>query len=264
MTVVDSAKLPAIARPFPQEWRLRPRLYTLCTTFRCNLACDYCYVRKNAATMSLDTAQRALDFIFHHSVGAEIVDIGFFGGEPLQEFSLTQEITEAIEKHPAYDPEHVSLTITTNGTLFTDEILAFFKAHGFKVCVSCDGPPQVQDLHRRTADGRGTSAVVERNLIAAQKTLGNIAVNAVYTPQNFTYLPETVDYFSALGLRHISLSPDFSAAWSLQQLKQLPQIYRAIADRYVAWYRSNDPHYIDLIDSKVSVLLRGGYHPLLP
>jgi MoaA/NifB/PqqE/SkfB family radical SAM enzyme len=45
----------------------RPRRYTLCITLRCNLACAYYYVRKNCATMSLTTAQRALDFIFRHA-----------------------------------------------------------------------------------------------------------------------------------------------------------------------------------------------------
>lgn len=42
----------------------------------------------------------------------------------------------------------------------------------------------------------------------------------------------------------------------------MPAIYRAVADRYVAWYLSHDPHFVSLLDTKIAVLLRGGYHPL--
>lgn len=261
MTAVLSPAQTAV-RAFPREWAMRPRLYTLCTTFRCNLACDYCYVHKHPAVMTLETARRALDFIFRQAGNAQAVDIGFFGGEPLLEFNLMRQIVRLAEAHPGFAGRRMSFTLTTNGTLFSGEMVAYFQEHGFKVCVSCDGAPHVQDLHRRTPGGKGSGALVERNLTVAQAVLGDIAVNAVYTPQTLPYLPETVDYFSSLGVRRISLSPDFTAAWTPADLEQLPAIYQAVADRFKAWYRAGDPHFIDLIDSKVSVLMRGGYHPL--
>jgi uncharacterized protein len=262
MTVAPSTEALTAVRSFPKEWTMRPRIYTLCTTFHCNLACQYCYVNKNPAVMTLETARRAVDFIFRHSTGAGAVDIGFFGGEPLLEFRLLQEITEMIEAHPGFNPGRVSLSITTNGTLLTGEVLTFLKEHAFKVTVSCDGAPHVQDLNRRSATGKGTSTLVERNLLVAQALLGNIAVNAVYAPQTLGFLPESLAYFSSLGLRHIHFSADYTAIWSPEEMTALPAVYRAVADQFVAWYRGGDPHFVNLIDTKISVLMRGGYHPL--
>jgi uncharacterized protein len=212
--------------------------------------------------MSLDMAGRALDFIFHHAPPKSKIEIGFFGGEPLLKFPLLKAITTMIEDHPAYDSDLVRLTVTTNGTVFTDAIATFFNEHSFKVCFSCDGPPHIQDQFRRTANGKGTGLTVEQNLRAARQALSRVLVNAVYHPKTFRYLPETLDYFSNLGLRWIFLNPDYSAAWTRIEAEALPEIYRTIGNRYIAWYLDKKPHFVSLIDTKVAVVVRGGYHPL--
>jgi uncharacterized protein len=260
MSAITSQTSPPLKYPLV-DCGSRPRRYTLCVTLRCNLACTYCYVSKNSATMSLTTARRAVDFIFGHAPPKSSIEIGFFGGEPLLEFSLLRDLTDLVESHPAYDPALVSFTITTNGTIFSDAIATFLKTHSFKVCVSCDGPPHVQNLFRRTSEGKDTASVVERTLIAAQQALSTILVNAVYHPQTLHYLPETLDYLSGLGLRQIFLNPDYSARWTPLEAGELPAVYRALADRYIAWYLNHDPHFVSVFDTKIAVLMRGGYHP---
>lgn len=262
--------MPAKSSPMPlfleqhpsNDLEDQPRRYTLCTTLRCNLACAYCYVGKNHTTMSLSTARQSLDFLFRHTPPDSNIEIGFFGGEPLLEFHLLQNITDLVENHPSYDPIRVSLTITTNGTIFSDTIATFLEAHAFKVCISCDGPPHVQNLLRRTSAGADTAIVVERTLEIAQQALSNLLVNLVYHPQNFRHLPESLDYLSGLGLRRIFLNPDYSARWTQLEAEELPAIYRAVAERYIGWYLHHDPHFVSLIDTKIAVLIRGGYHPM--
>lgn len=240
----------------------RPRRYTLCITLQCNLSCSYCYVGKNCATMTLATAKKAIDFIFCHAPLNSNIELGFFGGEPLLEFPLLQNITELVKSHPSYDPKRVSLTLTTNGTVFSDDIATFLNTHSFKFCVSCDGPPHVQNLLRRTTSGENTASVVERTLVNAQQALSTVLVNAVYHPQTFRYLPQTLDYLSGLGLRQIFLNPDYSAGWTRLEAEELPEVYRAVGDRYISWYLNQTPHFVSLIDSKIAVLIRGGYDPL--
>jgi uncharacterized protein len=239
----------------------RTHRYTLCTTLRCNLACAYCYIQRNPARMSLETARQAVDFIFRLAPPKDNIEIGFFGGEPFLEFPLLRDITRMVERHASYDAGRVSLTVTTNGTVFSDAIATFLNEHAFKVCVSCDGPPTVHNMMRRTKGGKDSSSLVERTLLKATQTLPILLVNSVYHPRTFRALPQTLDYLSSLGLRRIFLNADYTAAWTESEAERLPEVYGAIADRYIAWYLADNPHFVSLIDSKIGVLLRGGYQP---
>lgn len=213
--------------------------------------------------MSLEIARQAIDFVFTRSLlFDETINIGWFGGEPLLEFDRVKQYTALVKAHPLYDPDRVVISIVSNGTAFNREIGQFLKEEGIIYGISCDGPPEVQDRYRKFKNGRGSSRVVERNIRRAHKMLGHIMVNAVFTPETAAYLPDTIQYFSDLGVRQIYLSPDYSAYWDEQALAALPEIYEKMGDLYQDFYRQGNPHYISLIDNKISVILRNGYDAL--
>ena len=236
--------------------------YTLFLTERCNLACDYCYVRKSDERMSLGLAEQIVDFAFRHTPLSEEVDIGFFGGEPLLEFPLLQKIVKRIEEHPAFDKCRAKLSVVTNGTLLYSEIVHYLKQHAVALNISCDGCPEVHDKFRHFPNGAGSSRLVERGIRTALEIFGCVPVNAVYRPETIHRLPETVDYLCSLGVRQLHLNPDFSAPWTERHADDVPGIYRSIAERYMKFYRDGRPHFISLIDCKIALILRGGYHPM--
>lgn len=236
--------------------------YTLFLTQRCNLACSYCYVGKTSARMAMKVAEQAIRFAFQKTPPSENIDIGFFGGEPLLEFPLLAEITEQIESDEQYNPERVKLGTVTNGTLLTEEMLRFFQLHHIALTISCDGPPEIQDISRRFIDGTASSALVERAIRMAVSILGRVPVNAVYRPETVANLPQTVDYFSSLGVRQIYLNPDFSARWTEADIENMIAAYLQLAEQYMQYYREGRPHFISIFDSKITVMLRGGYQPL--
>jgi uncharacterized protein len=103
---------------------------------------------------------------------------------------------------------------------------------------------------------------VEETIGRAKEYFPYLLVNAVYHPDTFRHLPQVVEYFSSLGLTQIYLSPDFSASWGKKEIELLPEIYGQIGKFYIECYLLQKPHFISLIDSKISVILRGGYKPL--
>ena len=236
--------------------------FTLALTLQCNLACRYCYIDKGQKRMSPETAARIVDFIFQATPPGEKIDIGFFGGEPLLEVELMKTIVGMITGHRLYESQRVLFSVITNGTLFSDEIAATLKQYNITLGISCDGPPQIHDYSRVFADGSGSSGIVEANIRKALRFFPFMPVNAVYRPETLRFLPEVIDYFAGLGVRNIYLNPDISARWTREDVAMLPELYGSIGKKYIEFYRAGVPCHISLIDSKIVVILRGGYQPL--
>lgn len=233
--------------------------HTLILTQQCNLRCRYCYVDKVDVAMPLATAVRAVNFAFAHTASDEQVDIGYFGGEPLLEFGLMRDVTAAIKVHRDYRRERVVLSVISNGTLYSDEIADYLDEQGIHLCLSCDGPPEIQDAARVTRTGKPTSALVENNVRRAAGRFPDLRVNAVYGPATVRGLARTVDYLASLGVSQIHLNPDYSAPWSATDLAELPAIYSEVATVYERHRQRGEPLFVSLIDSKIAAILRGGY-----
>jgi len=211
--------------------------------------------------MSSEIAAQSVDFIYNNTTPkGERIQIGFFGGEPLLHFDMIETIARLVHEHHAYTGYDVEMMLVTNATLLTGEIFRRLTDLGIGIGASCDGPPVIQDLFRRFSDGSSTSLLVENNLKMLAASVPNVMVNAVYRPETVQYLPQSIEYFSALGIRRIILSADFSALWTARDIAGLAQVYDAVGKKYCDYYRQHDPHYISLIDSKIPVIMRGGYH----
>ena len=137
------------------------RIISLLVTHGCNLNCTYCFEKhkeKGLKSMTLDTAKRILrkefeDFAKSHRKPQDRLAIEFFGGEPLMNFPLIKEVYEWVRGD---DPDFpVMFQMTSNGTLFTPEILDWFteRRMDFRVVLSVDGD---EEMHKAT---RGISAV---------------------------------------------------------------------------------------------------------
>ena len=133
----------------------------------CNMRCRYCvYSGRLGArrapskqTMSRETALRAVDYLESHSSECPAVAVGFFGGEPLLAPSLIQQVVDHARQ--VLKDRKLVFSITTNGTLLTREIMAFFAAHDFACLVSLDGPREMNDRNRVFAgSGNGSFDVV--------------------------------------------------------------------------------------------------------
>lgn len=134
-------------------------------TTGCNLGCSYCYkedlTRPGAATMlAPDKARAAVDLLIRESGRRRRINLTFFGGEPLTNMPLIRETAAYAEAEAAAAGKVVDFSLTTNGTLLHDEVIAFLDAHRFGLTISMDGPAEIHDRNRRTTGGKGSYAVV--------------------------------------------------------------------------------------------------------
>lgn len=141
----------------------------------CNLDCAYCFFLAKEQLYPGSTFRMA-DGVLEAYIGqliaghtADHVTIAWQGGEPtLMGLDFFRRAMAIAERHrrPGMRFEH---TIQTNGTLLDDEWCAFFKAHGFLVGISLDGPAALHDRYRVDKGGKPTFEKVMRGLRLLQQ-----------------------------------------------------------------------------------------------
>jgi uncharacterized protein len=164
---------------------------TLQLTQNCNLRCDYCaysgkYDQRTHSSnkMSFQVIKDTVDFAMQKSKGIRTLNIGFYGGEPLLEFENIKKTVAYINEK--YNGRNVTYSLTTNGTLFNDELVRFFKENNISILISIDGPKEMHDKNRVFASGKGSFELIMKNLKWIKSTYPDffekISFNTVIPP----------------------------------------------------------------------------------
>jgi uncharacterized protein len=177
----------------------------------CNLSCSYCYADEGRfggreAMMPREVARAAIDDLLQNARGLRVT-IGFIGGEPFLNRGLLVWAVEYAVAHARETGSRVGFSVTTNGTLLTDEDLGFLRAHSFAVSVSLDGSSEVNDRERRA---RGSSAfeLAVRRLQPLLQDPGKarVTARATVTRHDLRVL-ERIDALLAAGFGEVGVSP---------------------------------------------------------
>jgi len=189
------------------------RALCLNITDRCNLGCIYCFARAEgsaagSADMSADTALKSLDYLFSGSSPGSVLQVDFFGGEPLLCFDVMKLTVEKARRMAAESGRVIRFTATTNGTLFTDEVIEFLNREDFSVIISLDGPPEIHDRHRPFRDGspsHGRALSGTRRFLES-RDYKSYYIRGTFTPDSLS-LSEIARYYVSQGLCNFSLEP---------------------------------------------------------
>ncbi len=183
-------------------------------TDACNLNCRYCYhtewdlQKSKKKTMDLDVACRAVDFLFDHAGQLEEVVLVFFGGEPLLNFKVIPTVVDYASQKASAKGKKINFAITTNGTLLTEEIIAFFQDKSIGITVSIDGIASVHDRYRRFADGTPTYEMmlpkIKRLLNGSTERPAVARVTLVEDPGR---VPQILDHLLGLGFVEVGFAP---------------------------------------------------------
>jgi uncharacterized protein len=208
-----AAAAPAIAHYAP----VAVRAISLAIAQTCNLGCVYCYARQGdfgapPKSMSLEVAKAAVDLAFRGAGPGERAQVTFLGGEPLANRAALREATEYAAREAANIGVEVGFSITTNGTLLTEDDGQFFESHGFAVTISLDGTREAHDRQRPFKNGRGSYDRVMKRvapLLARQRRM-QVSARVTVTPMNLD-LRAALAELIGLGFHSVGFSPTLHA-----------------------------------------------------
>jgi uncharacterized protein len=190
-------------------------------TFNCNLACQYCFVRrKTHERMSAATARQAIDLLLDRAL-VPGVTITLIGGEPLLEMALIEEIvpyaTEAAQRRNHY----VNWAITTNGTLINESILKFFARRRISLLLSIDGGPESHDRYRLTRSGAGTWQTIVSLIPLMKQYQPQLGARMTVSPEALGEMRADFRQLVDLGLYNLIIGPAHGPTqWSKKQIEQ--------------------------------------------
>ncbi len=143
----------------------------------CNLRCDYCFYLPKKVLFGAGShrmTEELLELLVkrYFSIPMETYVFNWQGGEPT--LMGVDFYRRALQLQQRFRPRgsDVCNLLQTNGTLLDTKWCTFLKRNKFIVGVSLDGPPELHDLHRRDASGRGTG----KSVLKAIRLLGDADV----------------------------------------------------------------------------------------
>lgn len=198
-------------------------------THRCNLKCLYCPVVKDNSTINYNIAISAINsFLFKKN---QNFLIRFFGGEPLLEFTLLKNIIIFTRNKAKELNKNVQFDVTTNGTLFSDKIVGFFKdAKDIELTISLDGDRYSQLRNRLSSNRRVNSfynIISQRDKIVS---IPYITINMVIAPNEAGRFYHNFLYILKLGFQRFNFLPAYFVYWSKEELQELRDEFRKIFD----------------------------------
>ncbi|MCD8206002.1 MAG: thioether cross-link-forming SCIFF peptide maturase [Clostridia bacterium] len=245
----DIEALKAEGLLFKEETKERPmkssEVKALCLHIchDCNLRCRYCFADSGAyytkrEFMSEETAKRAIDFLLEGSGNRKILEVDFFGGEPLMNIGTIKKVVAYAREKEKETGKKFLFTTTTNALLLTSDVIKFFNEEMENVVVSLDGRPDVHDAVRKSVSGKGSYDLVIDNAKKFARARGDkkYYVRGTFTAKNLDF-SEDVIYLAEQGFDSISMEPVVTDIEDLAiKEEHLPVIlkeYEKLAERYL-------------------------------
>ena len=208
-------------------------------TENCNLGCLYCFKNeKFGENMSLKTMKAAFEWLLLASGQAPSVNCNFMGGEPTMRFKQIKAFVPWARRRGAAVGKKTTFSMTSNLTLFTDEIRQFIDDYGFGLLMSIDGCPRIQDTQRPAKNGVPMSQIVERWAKSVLRTRPGSQARATLHPDHVDSLLESVEYIHSIGFREMALSLSEYPSWGEDEFRKLDSQLSKVVD-YVADIYSN-------------------------
>ncbi len=228
----------------------------------CNLNCSYCFASQGKyhgerAVMSFEVGKRALDFLVENSGKRRNLEVDFFGGEPLMNFTVVKRLVEYARSIEKEKGKNFRFTLTTNGMLVDDDVIEFSNREMSNVVLSLDGRKEIHDRFRVDYQGRGSweQIVPKFQKFVKARDDKNYYMRGTFTHANPDFL-EDIKTMLDLGFTELSMEPvvcasDDPSALTEEDKEIVMKQYEDLASLMLEKHREGKPftfyHYmIDL------------------
>lgn len=190
---IDIIRQRNMSRRFDQ----RQYSLTIMPTLDCNFACTYCYETRQKGFLSRKAIEGVKKLIHTKAMETQNLHLSWFGGEPMLDFSILEEVNQWAVATCAEHGCRFSSHITTNGSLFTDEILQKIDAlHLSKIQITLDGTAEYHDRLRPLRNGGGTFDVVFANILKIlDQTKAIVQLRVNVNKENYQDIPALMEMF---------------------------------------------------------------------
>ncbi len=204
---------------------------TFIVTDDCNFNCSYCMQKKEKKTMDNNIIETAVDFFYPFLKGDKIY-ISFYGGEPLLAYDKIKYAAKLLQEKNKTGNKNIEFSLTTNGSLITDEMLDFFNRHQFGLMLSFDGLAQDKGRKKGTLD----QMVQAMKQIRAHPAI-DFEINSVFTPATIATLTESVRFMIELDKSDITVNFSTLEAWTPLDLHGLRTELERLSDFLLSYYK---------------------------
>ena len=208
-------------------------------TYRCNLRCSYCLVKKQNLSISKKIINSSVQLI-----SSKIRKVRIFGGEPLLEFKLLQYLIKKIRAKNKYLP----IYITTNSILLDEKKISWLKRNRLQLSISLDGNEFTQLKNRK-------------GLNSFKKIIWNLPKLSPQTIYNLVIAPNTAKYFFYnfrylvnLGITRFNILPAYYNNWSSRQINNLENNF-ALVYNYIKKNSLQNKLYLQNLDNFTELTL---------
>lgn len=223
----------------------------------CNLGCIYCFKSElYAKHMSLLTMKRAFDWLVEASGVASSVNCNFMGGEPTLRWKEIKQFCIWARRKGASLGKKVTFSMTSNLTLWNDDIRAFVDEYGFGVLMSIDGCPEVQDAQRPALNGKPMSATVEKWAKSMLRTRPRSTARSTLHPKFVHKFYDNIVYLHAIGFQEIAIANTNYSEWTEGHFRQLQAEMMKVVDYLADAHQSGRTVTLTVLNYYLDKLLR--------
>ena len=163
-------------------------------TEKCNFRCSYCYEDYNIGKMSKQTTNGIKKLISNRFNDLQLLDISWFGGEPLLGKDIIYDISDFILKNKPSSLNYTS-NMTTNGYLLNETVFKKLIEYNIKYYqISLDGDKDMHNESRILANGKPTFDKIWENITMMHHSDYdfNLMIRIHYTIDNYKMLSSLI------------------------------------------------------------------------